>query len=246
MKITTEYKRIFSLILLSAFALTISPTLFAQDQPKSYKYAEYESPRGGSCDEFFRVADFLEKIEKENAKGLIIIYSGDSRQRMGNLLAYTSGAKRFLAEWMQLPSDRVSFVIADGKNLFNEEFWIIPQNAKPPEIKQANFDWTKLETKYLFSQSCVNCTPSYGLLTPTQPGYQEYANVLMENPDYKGLITVGSNFALKEIRKILLKNYKLPQNRFAIQVIKSKNEAESMTENFFIIPKINTVSKKFK
>jgi hypothetical protein len=228
-----------NIVLKTAFALMLSINIFAQTQNEAaFKYAEYESPRGGSCDEFFRITDFLERINQtEGNKGLIVIYSGDSTKRFGNLLAYVSGAKQFLTERLGVPPEKFSFAIAEGKNLFNEEFWIIPENAGFPEIKPASLDWKKIETSYHFSETCLACEPSYYLLTSFQPGYEEFAAIIKDNSSYKGLITVGDFRSLAQVRKILTKNYKLSRNQFAIQIVKSKNDNDAIRENLYIVPK---------
>lgn len=231
------HKLISKVLFLSAIILFTFHTIFAQMQKAAYKLAEYESPQGSSCDEYFRMIDFLEKINQEkDSKGLVVIYSGDSSERYGNLLAYISGAEKYLTKNMGVVPDKVSFVIAEGKSLFNEEFWIIPQNSETPKIRLASWDSAKLQKKYYFSQTCVVCEPSYYLLTSFQPNYQEYAAILKKNPKYKGLI-VGSNFeSLMVIRKTLVREHKLSKERFSLQIKKGRKGKSNLTEGLYIIP----------
>lgn len=154
-------KKVLSFLLI----LLISQVVFAQNPNEAYKVAEFETNGGGGCDEYFRIVYLLEEMNKhKESKGVIVIYSGDSKKRFGSILAYVSGAKKYLPSWMEIPTDKISFVIAEGKNLFNEEFWIVPKNAKFPDIKPFDFDWSNLKAKYHFSYTCLDCEPSYPFL----------------------------------------------------------------------------------
>lgn len=228
-------------IILSLFlALLISPIAPAQSQPEAYKIGEYEKI-GGGCEEYSRIADFGRKIiQQKGSRGLIVVYSGDNRQRFGNVLAYISGVKSYFAE-RRMPPEKISFLIAEGKNLFNEEFWIIPENAEFPDIKPFSFDWSKLQAKYHFSTACFRCEPSYPELIDSQPGLAEYAEILKKYPKYKGLIVVNNYAELAEVRNTLVGNLKLPRRRLTITVRPKKAE-NSWSVDFYIVPQA-TVTK---
>jgi hypothetical protein len=134
-----------------------------------------------------------------------------------------------------MPPEKVSFIIAEGKNLFNEEFWIIPENAKFPAIKPFSFDWSKLDVKYHFSTACFRCEPTYPEFTDFQAGLDSYAEVLRANPQHQGLIVANNYAELGQIRKWLVEDYKLPRRRFTIIVPKKKAE-DSAAVDFYIVP----------
>ena len=58
-------------ILTILFILIIPQLDFAQT--KAYKFAEYDRNGGGGCEEYFRIVNFAERLEKENSKGLIVV-----------------------------------------------------------------------------------------------------------------------------------------------------------------------------
>lgn len=238
-------KLILFLLLLFAFQ-----SIFAQNQAEAYKIAEYERNGGGSCEEFFRIYDLIERIKQdEESRGLIVIYSGNDNKRFGNILAYISGVKESIPYYYKVPSDKISFIIAKGKSFFNEEFWIIPKDAKFPEIENDNFDFSNLNSKFLFSETCLICEPSYQRLTSFQEGLNEYAEVLKKHKNYQALIEIeyeGGQWEkanLKQVRTFaayyrteLTKKHGIENQRVTIKINKSLKEESSSTVNFFIMP----------
>lgn len=219
-------------------ALLFVQITLAQTQTQAYKLAEYDRV-GVGCTEFFRMLDFTEEISKQNGnRGLIVIYSGDKRERFGNVLSHISGTKEYLNSWMKFPSEKVIYVIAEGKKLFDKELWIIPEGAKLPDFESASFDWDNLKTKYLYSETCFQCEPSYPLLTTFQSGFDEYVNILKKHPEYTGLLTVNNFEDLFYAKSLLMKEYKLSKNRFTIQFAKKiKGDEYSIAVNLYIVPK---------
>lgn len=237
------------LLLLILFAFQ---SISAQNPTEAYKLGEYDRNDGSGCGEYFRIADMLEEVKnQEGSKGLIVIYSGNDEQRFGNILAYISGTKNYIKYFLKTSPEKVSFIIAKGKNLFNEEFWIIPQNAKLPDIKSDSFDFRNLKNKYHFSHTCPACEPNYPRLTSFQENLEDYAEILKKYNDYRGLIEIsyeGGTRAkdyLKQARKYaanyrqqLTKDYGIENNRITIKISKSLEKDTITTANLFIIPAI--------
>jgi hypothetical protein len=222
-------------ILTILFLLLILQVVFGQSE--AVKFAEYNE-HGFGCDGHFRLSDFTEEIkQQEGSTGLIVIYSGDSSERLGNIYGYAFGIKEHLEGWLGFPSKKIKTVITEGKTLFAEEFWIIPKNAQEPEIKPLNFDWKTLKKKTLYSKACFECEPSYGLITDFRPNLSGFAEILNNNPDYSGVANVRSFKDIRYVRKLLIKEYKLAKNQFAIHLIKSNKNEWGVRADFYIVPK---------
>lgn len=226
---------IMKTFLLTFLALLISPHVFAQNQPpQAYKVGEHERI-GAGCEEYGRMANLFEGLRQNpGSRGLIVVYSGDNKKRFGNVEAYVEGVKLYFKQ-KRLPPEKITLVIAEGKNLFNEEFWIVPENAEFPDIKPFGFDWSRLDAKYLFSETCLRCEPSYPELTDFQSGIDVYAEILKTYPNYHGLIEVNDYSELSQIRNSLIKNFKVPRRRFTITLAK-KNPENSLSVNLYIVP----------
>lgn len=237
-------KLILFLLLLFAFQ-----SIFAQNQAEAYKIAEYDR-NGIGCEEYFRLADLVEKMKQdEESTGLIVIYSGNDKQRFGNILAYISGAKSSLFPYFKISPDKVSFVIAEGKKFFSEEFWIIPKGANPPQIQADNFDFSNMQDKLHFSRTCLICEPSYPQLSSSQDGFEKYAEILKKYENYQAVIEIeyeGGQWEkenLKQVRTFaayyrteLTKKHGIENQRVTIKINKSLKEESSSTANFFIMP----------
>jgi hypothetical protein len=224
-------------ILTILFLLLILQVVFSQNE--AFKVAEY-GEHGIGCDEHFRLADFTEEIkQKEGSTGLIVIYSGDNTERLGNLYGYAFGIKEHVEGWLGFPNGKIKTVITEGKTLFAEEFWIIPKNAQEPEIKPLNFDWKTLKTKTLYSKACFECEPSYGSITNFRPNLSGFAEVLNDNPNYSGTVEVRSLEDIGYTRKLLIEEYKLAKKRFKIHLIKNKTDESSSVSYFYIVPEIS-------
>lgn len=245
-------KKIFTLL----FVIVLAQPVFAQNPKEAFKVAEFETP-GAGCDEYFRTVYLLEEMEKyEGSRGLIVVYSGDNKKRFGSVLAYVSGAKKYLPTWMRIPTDKISFVIAEGKNLFNKEFWLVPKGAKFPDIKPFEFDWSKLKEKYYFSYTCLDCEPDYPFLSFSQPGLEEYTEVLKKNDNFQGVIEIYmKNYGTQkerlkeaqkyaaEYRQMLTKDYRVDNEQITIRLKKSTETESTATANLYIVPKISENKK---
>lgn len=221
-------------ILITFLFFLILQVSFAQE--KAYQFDEYFGI-GGNCDIQNRYEQFILKLsEDSNNKGVVVIYLGDTKKRFGNSLAFKSGVNNYL-EWLH-PSllGKIDVLFLEGKELFRQEFWIIPKNAKSPYEKSFNFDWSKLEDKYLFSQACLDCEPSYPMLSFSQTAYKEFAEILKQNTNLKGLIFVNNYTEIALVKKLLAYT-KLPRQSYQIKFKKIKpKEANIFISDFYLVP----------
>ncbi len=225
-------KKILTILL----ALLISQVVFGQSE--AVKVNEFFRS-GGGCDIQNAFANFMEEIKQDKeSKGLVVFYAGDGKERFGNVLAQKNGVKLF-AEFMNFPSERILTVILEGKSLSTQEFWIIPKDAKMPFVESFNFDWTKLVSKYHFSEACLSCEPSYPELSSRRAGFKEFAEVLKQYPKFKGEIVVNSKEELEIVKKRLTEE-KLPRNRYEINWRKiTKISVVTSLVDFYIVPKVS-------
>lgn len=219
------------------FVMLIWQVVFAQTE--AYKFTEY-GDNGGGCENYFRYSAFTDEIAKNDEnKGLVVIYTGESKGRFGNVLAYAKGAIRGVEGWLKFPPDKISIVILEGGSFFAQEFWILPKDAKPPYKESYKFDWSRLDDKYHFSETCLQCEPDYPWWTSFQAGFKEYATILKEYPHYKGQIIVNDYWELAVVKRRLTKDEKLPRNRYSIQIRKkSKDEEWASSVDLYLIPNL--------
>ena len=214
-------KKILTILII----LLISQFAFAQTE--AYKFAEFEE-NGRGCENYFRYQDFIMKLNANvESTGLVVIYAGDAKERFGNVLAYLGGAKFGVENWLKFPKDRVSITVLKGRNFFAQEFWIIPKGAKLPYAESFKFDWSKIDSKYYFSNACLQCEGDYSFWTSSQAGFKEYAQILKQYPNYKGQIIVNNYRELSQIKAILTNSQKLTRNRYSIQLRKKKKGEEN-------------------
>jgi len=220
--------------------LTLAQYLSAQDRREAYKFAEYDGI-GHGCEEYGRLTLFEDEVmtSPKNLRGLIVIYRGEKDERFGNLLGYVLGATGRVRSH-NVPAGKIDFVIAEGKSFFSEEFWIIPEGADVPVVREATFDWTSIKTKYHFSTACLKCEPSYPELTTSQPNYEDFAAVLKKNPSLKGVVAVKDYDELREVRSALTKGLKLARNRYLV-VVETMTSQYDYGINLYLVPNNNNV-----
>lgn len=225
-------------ILTILVVLFISKFGFAQTE--AYKFADFEV-NGQGCDNYFRYADFTQEIAKNDSnKGLVVIYTGDTKDRFGNILGYVKSSIWGIEDWLKFPKDKISIIILEGRKFFAQEFWIIPKNAKSPYAGSYKFDWSKIESKYYFSTTCLQCEPSYPMWTDYQPNFVEFARILKQYPSYKGEILLNNYGELKIVKERLTKDEKLPRNRYSIKFRKKiKGEENYLSIDLYLIPEKN-------
>lgn len=218
------------------FVLIISQIIFAQTA--AYKVAEYQEV-GHGCDESGWMYGYLLKLkENEKNRALIVVYfDSTSNEKFGNVAAFASGMKKYLAHWLRFNEDKISVVISEGKKTFAREFWIIPENAEMPKINPFSFDWRGLKEKYYFSHTYYIYEPDNFLLTDFQPNYEDFAKILKQFPNYKGQIVVNNYWELSIVKENLTVNQQLSRNRYSIQIRKKKRgDKNDYPVDLYLIP----------
>lgn len=228
-------KAILAILIISAGGLGQS------QPPEPISVGKYDRNGGGSCDENFRITNLLDEIAKnEGSRGLVVVYAGPEPRRFGNLRAYVSGAEVYLANFIKAPKGAITFVIAEGKNLFNEEFWLIPKGASLPPMTPIPSELRRLDSKYHFGYACLQCEPSYPWLTGFQPNFEEFAAILKAHPEYAGLVEVNNREDLVGVTRALTGRIKLARDRYKIRYIKSSSKRESddldLSVNLYLLP----------
>lgn len=235
-------RRFLTFVLIFSAAASIN---LAQSANKAYRLFNFDENGGGGCAEYFRFVDLIEELKKQpESKGVIVIYVGAKKERFGNAMAYAREAKDYFSNSLGVPPAQVSIVIAEGKDFFNEEFWVVPKDAAMPDIKPATLNWDALTDKYHFSNACLQCEPSYHSLTDFQPNFEDYANILKEHPNYSGLVTVNNPLDVLQVRKELTAKYKVPRNRYRVRLLKKASDDPSV--DLFIVPEKSTQTASIK
>jgi hypothetical protein len=223
-------------ILLILFILVGSQVCFSQTQ--AYKIDKFAN-LGAGCDGNSRYANFdIELAQNIYNKGLVVIYTGEKQERFGNILAYANNIKKYVSYYTKISPERVDIIILQGKTFFAHEFWVIPEDAKSPYTESYSFDWSNIREKYYFSHTCLQCEPSYPLITDFQPNFEKFAKILKQYPNYRGQILVNNYDEISTVRKQLTNYQKLPRNRYSIQLRKQKqNWEEKFSVDLYLIPK---------
>jgi len=226
------------LFLLTTFII-FSQVGFAQIKIDEYLRTDSDS-------EAARLDDFtIELIRQPESKGLIIIYVGENKSRLGNVLNFIEGIKSHFL-FRQFDYRKVDFVITESKEKFFKEFWIIPKGKNPPEVKALDFDLSNLQNPYYYAYACLDCEPAVPGLSIDSVSFRLYAEVLKENLQYKGLIIIynGGVKHITQIRKLLVEDYKVKGNQVKIRLEKRKNKVNFADANFYLIPKTDKNKKK--
>ena len=235
--IMSDRIRKFGKILILIITLQIS--VFAQT-----KFDEYKNI--GTDHETGRLDSFLIQLRnKPEAKGLLIVYSGENGDRLGNLIPYLEGIKQYL-KLRDFDNERVSTVIAKGQEMYKRELWIIEKDEQMPGFQRETYDLSGLDKNYLYAVDCVVCEPSEPLLSTDRVDWSLLGKTLKENPGYKVFLSIGKNSVhydyekkknvsakeyAEDLRRRLSENYKIDKNRFSYEIIDEGFNAE-----IYIIP----------
>ena len=209
---------------------------------------EYEGTDSDS--ELARVEFFINEINKQpQNKGLIVIYSGESREKLGNILAFTKGVKFQIEHYSS--KEKVSLIIAKGKKRFYKEMWSIPEGKKFPEIESIDYDFSNLKNKFLYAVDCLDCEPAVPGFSYSKVDLNFYGDVLKKNSSYQGLIEIYLNDfdkwtykerlkdALKyaaDYRQQMTKDFKIENRRITIRIKKSVEKEAPALANLYIVP----------
>lgn len=178
----------------------------------------------------------LELMKNPNERALFIIYTGKDKHRLGSVMPYVTGVKQYLS-LREFSSDRISFAVAQGKEYFKREIWIIKDGDKLPEFETENFEFSRVEDGYLFAAKCYECDPAVSTLRTDGIDWELLAKLLKENPEYKVLIELakkvkyydaeskkmirGKKF-IKKFRKGFSKRNEIDIKRIEYKMLKSK------------------------
>ena len=145
-----------------------------------------------SDSESARLDNFLYFLkDKPESKGLIVIYSGKNKERLGNILTFQNGMKW----WMSLRAgkkfdDRISFLVTEGKQTLDKELWIISRGENLPEIKPVDLSLSNLKAKYLYAFVCLDCEPAVAGLSADVADTELYKRALEENANYDAEVII--------------------------------------------------------
>ena len=206
------------------------------------KFDEYEPIDSDS--ESARIDNFTHTLnENPESKGLIVVYSGDDLEQIGNITAYIEGAKYYISTFRAFEKDRISFVIGKGKTKLYKEFWILPDETTKPPIPLTEVNLNNLEGKFLYASSCIGCEPAVPALSNDRINLENYLRILTDNPKFEALVVIhrprrdndAGKYFMKRIKQ-LIKKEKIDSARIHIKSVKAK-ENEVSTADFYLISK---------
>lgn len=91
-------------ILAVLIVFLFSQIVFAQTE--AYKIDEFLR-LGGGCDGNARYASFEHQLAQDNEnKGLVVVYTGEKKERFGNILAYAGNVKNYVKYYTKIPPEK--------------------------------------------------------------------------------------------------------------------------------------------
>jgi hypothetical protein len=231
-------KKLFFILV---FLLT-SQIAFAQTKVDEYGAVTNDQESG-------RIDNFLNVLQQEpESKGLIVIYSGANKERLGNILAHIEGIKQY-AGYRESVKNEISFVIAEGRNPLDKELWIVQKGEASPKLKLTDLNLNGLKAKYEYALRCLECEPSIPELARDRFTLALYIDALKKNENYNALITIENGLAYDEngqtisakkfasnLKELLTTKGGIDKKRIKIRVINNKTGAA--VAQFYIVPKI--------
>lgn len=237
----TYMKKLFGIL----FVLIALQTIVFS-QTKINEYREVSTDLEGAY-----LDDFAVKLMQNNDnKGLFVVYVDENRERLGNIFPYIEGVKSHFFDFRKISSDRISFIIAQGKPNFTREFYIIPKGEKLPEIKEADLTFDNLNQKYLYATSCLDCEPAVPALFTGNIDWKKLAKVLKENPNYQLVININGNTAfisgesdvvssekyVKNLKTSFWEKHGINKTRIKYIINKGNKEETPTSAAFYIVP----------
>ncbi len=221
------------------FLLVLQVSVFSQTKFDEYSFINTDEESG-------RIDGFLVEMQNNpQAKGLFLVYLGEKKIRIGNILTYHEGVKKYIS-LRGFEIDRVSFFVSKGKETFSRELWIINKGDKLPKFEKSTFDLKELEKRILYATFCNECSPAVLTLRTDVIDWDLLAKLLKENPDYKILLQLGKSSHYYDVEsdkemnskkyvKVLLnrfsEKYKINKNRIKYNI---SNKSEFGIVNIFI------------
>jgi hypothetical protein len=217
---------------MSKLWLTLLLLVFAQTVFTQVKTDEYAI--GGSDSEAARLDNFLTELDKTpDSKGLVVIYSGANGERLGNILGHIKGIKHH-AFFRKIAGERLSFLIAVGKETLYKELWVIPKDQNAPEFESLALKQSIFNKKYYYGRSCIDCEPTVPALESGRVDFKFFSGQLKKHKNLKGQIVVNRKhlrYAIA-VRKTLIDDYGLKVHRVAIKF----NNSDVSRARFYIVP----------
>ena len=190
----------------------------------------------GSDNESGRIDIFLRELQDTpNNRGLVVIYTGDNKERLGNILGHIKGIKHYVFS-RKLDPERISFLITEGKSTLYKELWLIPEGKNAPEFKSLSLKLNDdiFSRRYYYAASCISCEPTVPSLESGRVDFKFFTDLLKKNKKVRGLIIVTRDnlrYAVT-LRKTLMKDYGLHFNRISIKF----SDSQLNRARFYIIP----------
>lgn len=225
--------------LVGLFVLLISQVVFAQRIIDEYGIIDSDS-------ESARIDNFLNELnDAPESRGLVVIYAGFNKERLGNIAAHIEGVKTYFS-YRNFDDKRVSFLVAEGKEPLTKELWIIKKDEKNPTFKEIDLNLKRITQKYLYAKTCLDCEPVVDVLRTDSVKIEMLVNFLKTNKHYAILIVLSKgsydfDYADYWRKKIVTLN-RIENNRVKIKF--GKAAVGAATTTFYIIPKSTKIKKQ--
>jgi hypothetical protein len=181
-----------------------------------------------------RIDNLLMSLQQDpESKGLIVIYSGEKKEQLGNILGQIEGIKEWIKR-RKIDPQRISFIVTQGKDWLFKELWIAKKGEEFPEFKPLDFDLSKVNEKYLYAKKCLFCEPTVPILDASNVDESLFGEILSKNNRLKGMIAVSKDYLKYAIdfRKRLMKKFNLDVSQISIRITSDD------IVHFYIAPKM--------
>lgn len=221
-------KNISLTVVFSAFLILFSQTFFAQT-----KIAE---SAGGDCEAGGNELNKLIEHLKQNpeASGFIIVHSGKTRERLGNILAFIERVE-YETNFRLGDKGKISVAVIEGKKTLYMEFWSIPKGKNKPEAREIKIELNNLKEKYFYADMCIDCCS----FSPSiyRENFKPYIEALKKNPTYRALIVVHTESIHwgERMKEDLVEKYKLNSDQIIVE-LGENYELFHPVYDFYIIP----------
>lgn len=244
-------------ILTILFILLLSKIILAQTKVDEWEPLDTDS-------ESIRIGRLFDNMMKESeSKWLVIVYSGENKDRLGNILEHVKKLKWVFSHLSTDRSDflkRISFIVTPGKERFSKEIWVAKNGEKFPEYAPTDLSLDNINEKYLYAETCLSCEPADPWFRGDALDLEHYSKTLQKNMNYEGLIVIENGTTIPfviddklrwvsprryagEWRKLLTLKDKIENSRIKIKIVKPQKDFSSAAY-FYIVPKIIKNNKK--
>ncbi len=229
---------------LSIVILFLTVGIYAQEKSEATLIDEF----GKICSEdlMARYDNLLIQLQNEPSSKGYIIFNGENSQEGTNIL-YSGYVSKIYPSMRGYNLNRLVFIRGKNSDTMQTKFWIVPDGAKPPEIKNI-FQSQKINSTTRFQETYAELfkypdsglsfvNGFYDLGCNFAPNLQDFAKILLSDDNLTGyLIIYGSKKQAKKIKnfsvKALVKTYKVPQKR--LKTIYGERREEAEIEIWFV------------